>query len=131
VPDALREKLSAAVGPANVLTGIELSPYVVEGRTPDAAVFPGSIDEVAAVVGIAAREGVPVTPWGGGSAASDSGFRPRNPAAPARTSPPRNSRRLQPSACLLCMRISLSRGVTVCFTLPSFIARMQSEGRSK
>jgi len=70
VPDALREKLSAAVGPANVLTGIELSPYVVEGRTPDAAVFPGSIDEVAAVVGLAAKEGVPVTPWGGGAAAS-------------------------------------------------------------
>ena len=70
MPDALREKLSAAVGPANVLTGIELSPYVVEGRTPDAAVFPGSIDEVAAVVGLAANEGVPVTPWGGGAAAS-------------------------------------------------------------
>jgi len=70
VPDALREKLSAVVGPANVLTGIELSPYVVEGRTPDAAVFPGSIDEVAAVVGLAAKEGVPVTPWGGGTAAS-------------------------------------------------------------
>jgi glycolate oxidase FAD binding subunit len=70
VPDALREKLSAVVGPVNVLTGIELSPYVVEGRTPDAAVFPGSIDEVAAVVGLAAKEGVPVTPWGGGAAAS-------------------------------------------------------------
>ena len=46
MPDALLEKLRASVGPSNVLTGIELSPYVVEGRTPEAAVFPGSIEEV-------------------------------------------------------------------------------------
>ena len=39
---------------------------------------------------------------GGGSAASDSGFRPRSPAVPARVIP-RNSRRLQPSACRLFM----------------------------
>lgn len=68
--DALLEKLRAAVGPANVLTGVELSPYVVEGRTPEAAVFPGSVEEVAAVVGLAAEAALPVTPWGGGTAAS-------------------------------------------------------------
>ncbi len=55
MPDALLDKLRAAVGPSNVLTGVELSPYVVEGRTPEAAVFPGSVDEVAAVIGLAAR----------------------------------------------------------------------------
>jgi glycolate dehydrogenase FAD-binding subunit len=70
VPDALLEKLRATVGPSNVLTGVELSPYVVEGRTPDAAVFPGSVDEVAAVIGLAAEAGRPVAPWGGGTAAS-------------------------------------------------------------
>jgi glycolate oxidase FAD binding subunit len=70
VPDALLDKLRAAVGPSNVLTGVELSPYVVEGRTPEAAVFPGSVDEVAAVIGLAAEAGRPVTPWGGGTAAS-------------------------------------------------------------
>jgi len=70
VPDALLEKLRASVGPPNVLTGIELSPYVVEGRTPEAAVFPGSVDEVAAVIGLAAEAARPVTPWGGGTAAS-------------------------------------------------------------
>jgi len=70
VQDALLEKLRAAVGPANVLTGVELSPYVVEGRTPEAAVFPGSVEEVAAVVGLAAEAPLPVTPWGGGTAAS-------------------------------------------------------------
>ena len=70
MPDALLEKLCAAVGSANVLTGIELSPYVVEGRTPEAAVFPASVEEVAAVIALAAEAGMPVTPWGGGTAAS-------------------------------------------------------------
>ena len=46
MPDALLDKLRAIVGAPNVLTGVELSPYVVEGRTPEAAVFPGSVDEV-------------------------------------------------------------------------------------
>jgi glycolate oxidase FAD binding subunit len=70
LPDALLDKLRAAVGAPNVLIGVELSPYVVEGRTPEAAVFPGSVDEVAAVIGLAAEAARPVTPWGGGTAAS-------------------------------------------------------------
>ena len=69
MPDALLDKLRAAVGAPNVLTGVELSPYVVEGRTPEAAVFPGSVDEVAAVIGLAAEAARPVTPWGGGTVA--------------------------------------------------------------
>ena len=70
MPDALLQKLRTTVGTANVLTGVELSPYVVEGRTPEAAVFPGSIEEVAAVMALASQVGSPVTPWGGGTAAS-------------------------------------------------------------
>jgi glycolate oxidase FAD binding subunit len=70
LPEALLDKLRAAVGAPNVLTGVELSPYVVEGRTPEAAVFPGSVDEVATVIGLAAEAARPVTPWGGGTAAS-------------------------------------------------------------
>jgi glycolate oxidase FAD binding subunit len=58
------------VGPANVLTGVELSPYVVDGRIPEAAVFPGSPDEVRAVVELAGASGVPIVPWGGGTAVS-------------------------------------------------------------
>src|SRR2546429_6177887 len=58
------------VGAPNVLTGVELSPYVVEGRTPDAAVFPGSIEEVSSAIALAAEAGLSVTPWGGGTAAS-------------------------------------------------------------
>jgi glycolate dehydrogenase FAD-binding subunit len=70
LPDTLLDKVRATVGAPNVLTGVELSPYVVEGRTPAAAVFPGSVDEVAAVIGLAAEAARPVTPWGGGTAAS-------------------------------------------------------------
>ena len=70
MPDALLQKLRTIVGAANVLTGVELSPYVVEGRTPEAAIFPGSIEEVAAVMALASEVGSPVTPWGGGTAAS-------------------------------------------------------------
>jgi glycolate oxidase FAD binding subunit len=68
VPAALVDKLRGALGAPHVLTGIELSPFVVDGRTPDAAVFPGSADEVSAVVRLAADAGVSILPWGGGTA---------------------------------------------------------------
>ena len=67
---ALLERVRALVGAPHVLTGIELSPYVIEGRTPDAAVFPGSVDEVRAVVALAAESAIPLIPWGGGTAAT-------------------------------------------------------------
>ncbi len=53
-----------------MLTDVELGPYVVEGRTPEAAVFPGSIDEVRGVIEVAGSAGVPVAAWGGGTAAA-------------------------------------------------------------
>jgi glycolate oxidase FAD binding subunit len=65
---ALLDTLRTTVGAAHVLTGVELSPFVVEGRTPDAAVFPGSVDEVAAVARAAADAGAAIVPWGGGTA---------------------------------------------------------------
>ncbi len=66
---ALLDRLRASVGVAHVLTGVDLSPYVVEGRTPEAAVFPGSLEEVAAVVRHAGAAGAPILPWGGGTGA--------------------------------------------------------------
>jgi glycolate oxidase FAD binding subunit len=66
--EALLDKLRAAVGAVHVLTGVSLSPFVVEGRTPDAAVFPGTVDEVAVVVQQAAAAGATIIPWGGGTA---------------------------------------------------------------
>ena len=62
------DKLRAIVGPAHVLSGVDLSPYVVEGRTPETAVFPGSLDEVRAVVELTAGAAIPLMSWGGGSA---------------------------------------------------------------
>jgi len=64
------DKFGAIVGAAHVLSGVDLSPYVVEGRTPEAAVFPGSLDEVRAAVELAAAAGIPIVAWGGGTAAS-------------------------------------------------------------
>ena len=66
----LLDKLRATVGAAHVLAGVDLSPYVVDGRTPLAAVFPATTAEVAAVVTHAAEAAVPVLPWGGGTAAA-------------------------------------------------------------
>ena len=73
MPTPLLDGLRALVGSDHVLSGVELSPYVVDGRTPEAAVFPGTVDEVAAVVARAAEAAVPVIPWGGGTAASVGG----------------------------------------------------------
>ncbi|MBI4592692.1 MAG: FAD-binding oxidoreductase [Candidatus Rokubacteria bacterium] len=65
---ALLDKLRGIVGSQHVLTGADLGPYVVEGRTPECAVFPGSTEEVRGIVEAAAGAGIPVVPWGGGTA---------------------------------------------------------------
>jgi glycolate oxidase FAD binding subunit len=65
---ALVDTLRATVGASHVLTGVELSPFVIEGRTPEAAVFPGTVEELAAVVTQTAAAGVTILPWGGGTA---------------------------------------------------------------
>jgi len=67
LPTPLADKLRSIAGAPHVLTGVECSPHVLEGRTPEAVVFPGSKEEVAAVLALAADEGIPVTPWGGGT----------------------------------------------------------------
>jgi glycolate oxidase FAD binding subunit len=67
VGPALIDKVRSIVGAQHVLTGVELSPYVVEGRTPEVAVFPGSVEEVSSVLALASEEEIRVTPWGGGT----------------------------------------------------------------
>ncbi len=64
---ALLDKLRAIVGGAHVLTGVECSPHALDGRAPEAVVFPGSKEEVSALLVLAAEEAIPVTPWGGGT----------------------------------------------------------------
>jgi len=66
----LLDTLRSVVGAAHLVTGVELSPFVIEGHTPIAAVFPGTVDEVAAVVRETAAAGAAVVPWGGGTAVS-------------------------------------------------------------
>ncbi len=61
------EKLRRIAGAPNVLTGVDCSPYVLEGRTPDAVVFPGSKEDVAAILRLAGESGIAVTPSGGGT----------------------------------------------------------------
>ena len=68
--EALLDTLRATLGASHVLTGADRSPFVVEGRTPDAVVFPGSTEDISAVVRHAAAAGVPVLPWGGGTASA-------------------------------------------------------------
>jgi glycolate oxidase FAD binding subunit len=70
VPAAPLDKIRSIVGAEHVLSGVALSAFVVEGRTPEAAVFPGSLEEVRAVVETAGKAGVPVIAWGGGTAAA-------------------------------------------------------------
>ncbi len=64
---ALADKLRSIAGAPHVLTGVQCSPHVLEGRTPEAVVFPGSKEEIAAILALAAGEGIPVIPWGGGT----------------------------------------------------------------
>jgi glycolate dehydrogenase FAD-binding subunit len=67
VSPAFLRTLADVVGAAHCLVGADRSPFVVEGRTPCAVVFPGTADEAARVVRAAADAEVPVIPWGGGT----------------------------------------------------------------
>jgi glycolate oxidase FAD binding subunit len=67
VPSALPDKLRRVIGASHVLTGVDCSPFAVEGRAPEAVAFPGTKEEVAAALVLASEAGVPVTPWGGGT----------------------------------------------------------------
>ncbi len=64
---ALLRTLADLVGSAHCLAGADRGPFVVEGRTPCAVVFPGSVEEASRVVAAAADAAVPVIPWGGGT----------------------------------------------------------------
>jgi len=66
----LLRSLGDIVGAAHCLAGTDRGRFVVEGRTPGAVVFPGTVEEAASVVRVAAEAGVPVIPWGGGTAMS-------------------------------------------------------------
>jgi glycolate oxidase subunit GlcD len=76
LPDGLPGRLAAIVGPRRVLAhGSELLAYGADGLpgyswVPPVAVFPGTRDEVIAVVRLLAREGVAFVPRGAGTGLS-------------------------------------------------------------
>jgi glycolate oxidase FAD binding subunit len=59
--------LADIVGSAHCLVGADRGPYVVDGRTPGAVVFPGTAEEAGRIVAAAAAAEVPVIAWGGGT----------------------------------------------------------------
>jgi glycolate oxidase FAD binding subunit len=64
---ALVDTLADIVGRPYCFAGTDRGPYVVDGRTPCAVVFPGTVEEAVRVVRAASAAGVPVIPWGGGT----------------------------------------------------------------
>ncbi|MBI4496536.1 MAG: FAD-binding oxidoreductase, partial [Chloroflexi bacterium] len=70
--DALLRELQAIVGPEHVHAGpAQLITYSYDGtfqqHLPDVAVTPRTTEEVAAIVALAQREGIPVIPRGAGT----------------------------------------------------------------
>lgn len=65
--EALSNRLSGLLGAPHVVAGPGASPYAVDGKIPRAVAFPGSVEEVSAILALASAEGLKVIPWGGGT----------------------------------------------------------------
>jgi glycolate oxidase FAD binding subunit len=63
----LIDELSDLVGDEFIQTSAALDAYRVDGSTPWAVVFPGDVEQVAALLTLAQREELAVIPWGGGT----------------------------------------------------------------
>ncbi len=63
----LEAALLDMVGREGLITGEKLMAYTLDGRTPQAAVLPASVGQVAQVMAFAHRRGLAVVPWGGGT----------------------------------------------------------------
>jgi glycolate oxidase FAD binding subunit len=66
--DDLLQRLEAIVTPAHLLAGEGASAFAVDGRQPEAVVFPGTVQEVSAVLAVCHETRAAVAPWGGGTA---------------------------------------------------------------
>ena len=62
----LAKTLEGIVGGEHVRVGEGARAYAVDGVFPAAVVFPGSVDEVSAVLAACSQAGAAVVPWGGG-----------------------------------------------------------------
>jgi glycolate oxidase FAD binding subunit len=56
-----------SAGIRNVLAREQCPQYAVDGGEPDAVVLPSTVEEVSNVLALASREGIRVTPYGGGT----------------------------------------------------------------
>lgn len=65
--ERLAQRLGELVGAKHVRLGGDVPAYAVDGRSPQAAVFPGSVEEMAAVMACASAERLKVAPWGSGT----------------------------------------------------------------
>ena len=63
----LAKMLEAIVGAEHARADGEANRYAVDGVAPAALVFPGSVEEVSAVLAACSQAGAAVVPWGGGS----------------------------------------------------------------
>src|SRR3989338_2087160 len=65
--DILIPRVGTIVGPERVVAGPGASAYAVDGRIPRAVTFPGSVEELSAVIAFASAERLGVAPWGSGA----------------------------------------------------------------
>ncbi|MBI3075809.1 MAG: FAD-binding oxidoreductase [Deltaproteobacteria bacterium] len=65
--DRLVQEAEQILGAAHLLAGADAAPYAVDGMVPRAVAFPESVEEVAALLGVAHRLGAAVIPWGAGT----------------------------------------------------------------
>jgi len=64
---SLTEQLAEALGPDALVPQEQVDGYAVDGLVPEAVVSPGTVEELGCTIGLASREGLSVTPWGGGT----------------------------------------------------------------
>src|SRR5512143_3688951 len=62
----LAKTLESIVGAEHILAGGEARRYAVDGVVPEVVAFPGSVEEVSAVVAACGGARAAVVPWGGG-----------------------------------------------------------------
>ncbi len=63
----LSQRLEGIVGAGHVRGGDDCVAYAVDGRRPEVVVFPGTAEEVSALLAVCHEAGAAVTPWGGGT----------------------------------------------------------------
>ena len=64
---ALVGRLIELVGEKHTMAGDGVSAYAVDGKVPEAVVFPASVEEVSAIMTLASAEGLRVAPRGSGT----------------------------------------------------------------